>query len=80
LGTNPDVATPYSKKEDADAMVSYIMSLDAAKEREQAASKLMPRPAYKIILKAEKPNQSAKTEKQGIAINVSICQCNWRSP
>lgn len=69
-GQIPMSPHPTLKKEDADAMVSYIMNLDAAKEREQAASKLMPRPAYKIILKAEKPNQSTKTEKQGIAINV----------
>eukprot|EP01136_Pigoraptor_vietnamica_P034925 Opistho-1_new@99458 len=64
-------AHPTLKKEDVETMVSYILNLDAAKERAQAASKLMPKPAYKIVLKSEKPSQIATaSEKSGIAVNV----------
>ncbi|MCF2499097.1 PA14 domain-containing protein [Dyadobacter chenhuakuii] len=62
---------PDLKKEDAETMVSYILELDADKERAQAASKLMPRPAYPIVLKSIVPAKVATaTEKPGIAVNV----------
>ncbi|MCF2517584.1 PA14 domain-containing protein [Dyadobacter sp. CY351] len=62
---------PDLKKEDAETMVSYILELDAEKERAQAASKLMPRPAYPIVLKSIFPAKVATaTEKPGIAVNV----------
>ncbi|MCF2493033.1 PA14 domain-containing protein [Dyadobacter chenhuakuii] len=62
---------PDLKKEDAETMVSYILELDSDKERAQAASKLMPRPAYPIVLKSIVPAKVATaTEKPGIAVNV----------
>ncbi|MCE6988060.1 PA14 domain-containing protein [Dyadobacter sp. CY323] len=62
---------PDLKKEDAETMVSYILELDADKERAQAANKLMPKPAYPIALKSVNPSQAAATtEKPGIAVNV----------
>ncbi|MCE7073032.1 PA14 domain-containing protein [Dyadobacter sp. CY327] len=62
---------PDLKKEDAETMVSYILELDADKERAQAASKLMPRPAYPIVLKSIVPAKVATaTENPGIAVNV----------
>lgn len=70
-GQIPMSAHPTLEKEDVETMVSYILNLDAAKERAQAASKLMPKPAYKIVLKSEKPSQIATaSEKPGIAVNV----------
>jgi cytochrome c len=62
---------PDLKKEDAETMVSYILNLDAEKERAQAASKLMPKPAYPIALKSVNPSGVATaTEKPGIAVNI----------
>lgn len=62
---------PDLKKEDAETMVSYILDLDAEKERAQAAYKLMPKPAYPVILNTVKSSQTAKAvEKPGIAVNV----------
>jgi cytochrome c len=62
---------PDLKREDAETMVSYILNLDAEKERAQAASKLMPKPAYPIALKSVNPSAVATaTEKPGIAVNI----------
>lgn len=62
---------PDLKREDAETMVSYILELDAEKEKAQAASKLMPKPAYPVVLKNVNPNQVASTmEKPGIAVNI----------
>ncbi|CAG5067416.1 hypothetical protein DYBT9623_00137 [Dyadobacter sp. CECT 9623] len=62
---------PDLKKEDAETMVTYILELDAEKERAQAASKLMPKPSYPVALKAVNPTQVATaTEKPGIAVNI----------
>ncbi|TLV03964.1 PA14 domain-containing protein [Dyadobacter luticola] len=67
---------PDLKKEDAETMVSYILNLDAEKERAQAASKLMPKPAYPIAIKSLNLAQAPPTtgnlsgEKPGIAINI----------
>ena len=59
------------KKDDAETMVSYILNLDAEKERAQAASKLMPKPAYPITMKTVNPSDVATAaEKPGIAVNV----------
>ncbi|TDE15250.1 PA14 domain-containing protein [Dyadobacter psychrotolerans] len=62
---------PDLKKDDAETMVSYILNLDAEKERAQAASKLMPKPAYPVTLKMVNPSGVATAaEKPGIAVNV----------
>ena len=61
---------PDLKKEDAETMVSYIMDLDAEKERDRAASKLMPKPAYPVIIKTVNPAKVAAAEKPGIAVNI----------
>ncbi|SKB77159.1 PA14 domain-containing protein [Dyadobacter psychrophilus] len=72
---------PDLKKEDAETMVSYILELDADKERAQAANKLMPKPAYPIVLKSiapatvasanEKPSAARPAEaRPGIAVNI----------
>ena len=62
---------PDLKKEDAETMVSYILNLDAEKERAQAVGKLMPKPAYPITLKPVNPSGVATAaEKPGIAVNI----------
>ncbi|MCF2489302.1 PA14 domain-containing protein [Dyadobacter sp. CY347] len=77
---------PDLKKEDAETMVSYILELDADKEKAQAASKLMPKPAYPIVLKsiapatvasaidksnAARPGDARPNEaRPGIAVNI----------
>lgn len=62
---------PDLKKEDAETMVSYILELDADKERVQAANKLMPKPAYSIVLKSIAPAKVASAiERPGIAVNI----------
>jgi cytochrome c len=62
---------PDLKKEDAEAMVSYILNLDAEKERAQAAGKLMPKPAYPVILRSVNPSAVATAaEKPGMAVNI----------
>lgn len=81
-GQIPMSPHPDLKKEDAETMVSYILELDADKERAQAASKLMPKPAYPIVLKAIDAAKVAATTtaipglarpglaRPGIAVNI----------
>jgi cytochrome c len=68
-GDVPMTAHPNLSGEDATAMVSYILGLDAVEEREAEANKLMPKPSFEI--KYEKREKSDdNTESAGIAINV----------
>lgn len=70
-GQIPMTPHPNLSKEDAAVMVSYILSLDAQQEAAEAANKLMPKPAYPIVVKPLRPGAvAAKTEKPGMAYNV----------
>ncbi|MBO0952853.1 PA14 domain-containing protein [Fibrella forsythiae] len=70
-GQIPMTPHPDLKREDAATLVSYILDLDAEKERKQMADKLMPRPTYPVTFKPIDPATVAiNTELPGMAVNV----------
>jgi cytochrome c len=70
-GDIPMTPHPDLPKEDAGMMVSYILSLDAEQEKEEASSKLMPKPEYEITFQEITPAQgNVAAEKPGIALNI----------
>jgi len=70
-GQIPMTPHPDLKKEDVATMVTYILNLDADKEKAEAANKLMPKPAYAIALQPLDPAKTAaKTENPGMAVNI----------
>ena len=70
-GDIPMTPHPNLPKEDAELMVSYVLSLDAEQEKEEASSKLMPKLDYEITFQEVSPAQgNAAAEKPGIALNV----------
>ncbi|GAA4425458.1 hypothetical protein GCM10023188_06420 [Pontibacter saemangeumensis] len=70
-GDIPMTPHPDLPKEDAELMVSYVLSLDAEQEKEETASKLMPKPEYDITFSEVSPAPgNTAAEKPGIALNV----------
>ncbi|PQA56847.1 PA14 domain-containing protein [Siphonobacter curvatus] len=70
-GQIPMTAHPDLKREDAATLVSYILDLDAEKERKREAGKLMPKPSYPVTFKPLNPAKvAANTELPGMAVNV----------
>ncbi|MDR6197396.1 PA14 domain-containing protein [Siphonobacter sp. SORGH_AS_0500] len=70
-GSIPMTPHPDLKREDAATLVSYILDLDADKERKREEEKLMPKPAYPVTFKPLNPAKvSLQTELPGMAINV----------
>jgi cytochrome c len=69
-GEIPMTAHPNLAKEDAQTMVSYILALDAAGEKSEAASKLMPKPAYEVKFEQVEALQvDPAAEKPGMVLN-----------
>jgi cytochrome c len=70
-GQIPMTPHPNLPREDAAAMVAYILSLDAGKEGQAAKPDLMPKVNYAIRWVPLDPARiSAKTEKPGLAVNA----------
>ncbi|MGV3641818.1 MAG: PA14 domain-containing protein, partial [Adhaeribacter sp.] len=73
-GQIPMTPHPNLPREDAAAMVAYILSLDAGKENQAgptSPSELMPDPGFEIKFQALDPAKiSAKTTRPGLAVNV----------
>jgi cytochrome c len=74
-GAVPMTPHPDLAREDASAMVSYILALDAEEEKKQApaieAVKLMPKTNFAVRFEEiESGKMDAKAEAPGIAVNV----------
>ncbi|QHT71592.1 glycosyl hydrolase [Rhodocytophaga rosea] len=62
---------PNLPKEDATTMVSYILALDAAEEKNQASNKLMPKPDYEVNFKSiNLSDVDPQAEQPGMAVNI----------
>lgn len=70
-GDIPMTPHPDLDKSDATTMVNYILELDAETEKEEAASDLMPKPAYKIEYEKLDPFKTpGKEDHNGVAVNL----------
>lgn len=70
-GNVPMTPHPNLPKEDAATMVSYILSLDAADEKAQASSKLMPKPDFDVKFQSLNVAEiNSGEEKPGMAVNI----------
>jgi cytochrome c len=68
-GDVPMTAHPALSRQDASAMVSYVLKLDEEEEKTAAETKLMPKPDFEIKYEKSEPTKSQK-EAPGIAVNV----------
>ena len=71
-GDIPMTPHPTLSKDDAATMVSYILSLDEATEKQQkSAAIIMPKTDFEVKFEPLNPSQiDAKTERPGVAINA----------
>jgi cytochrome c len=70
-GEIPMTPHPNLSKEDAKTMVSYILAIDADQEKNEAMSKLMPKPDYEVKFEQVNADQiDPAAEKPGMAINI----------